>query len=603
MLKPRCQTLRLTPVDYLGENGGHSPVFKDTIVLQFKIIKDKSTHSEWLETALNGKPLLTTPQLNKGTAFTCEERLAFGLTGKLPVRVETLDDQVARAYRQYQSYRNELNKNIYLNGVHDSNQILFYKLVSQHMGEMIPIIYTPIVGTAVKQFSQEYRHPRGLYISYPERQYMDEILDNRSNPEIDLIVVTDGEGVLGIGDQGIGGMDIPIAKLMVYSLCGGINPTRTLPIQLDVGTNNPLLLNDPMYLGWRHERLSGAMYDDFIDQFVSTIRKKFPSVFLHWEDFGRDNARRNLERYQGQICTFNDDMQGTGVVTLAALLAAVKANGSTLHEQRIVIFGAGTAGTGIADQIAQAMQRDGMSLEQAQAQFWLIDRQGLLTKDMPQLNKYQQVYARDPQEVQGWQSADNTIPLLNVIEAVKPTILVGCSAVSGAFNQQVITTMAKYTKRPIVLPLSNPTERCEIRPEDLFAWTKGNALMATGSPFDDIQYNGRSLRIAQCNNALVFPGIGLGLTAIRATRLSDDALWAACKALSDFAPIQHDPHAPLLPSLDDARQVATQIAIAVAQQAMNEGVAQVIPVDGVEDLINYSLWEPRYLPYKKMTSV
>ena len=464
---------------------------------------------------------------------------------------------------------------------------------------MLPVIYTPIVGTAVKKFSEEFRRPRGIYLSYQEQDYIEEILNNRSNPEIDLIVVTDGEGVLGIGDQGVGGMDIPIAKLMVYSLCGGINPCRTLPILLDVGTNNEELLNDPMYLGWRHPRLTGEDYDKFITKFVRAVEKLFPHIFLHWEDFGRENARRNLERFQNEVCTFNDDMQGTGVVTLAAILAAVHAKGEKIKDQRVVVFGGGTAGTGIADQIVDAMVREGVSAEKAYQHFWMLDRPGLLTSDMSDLTSFQKAYARDPKELTHWQLAHaNVVTLSDVVNNIKPTVLIGCSAVTGAFTKEIIESMAAHTDRPIILPLSNPTERCEAVPEDILTWTKGKAMIASGSPFDNINYQGVDVRIAQCNNAFVFPGIGLGLNAVKAKHLSGDTLWAACNALSDHSPVMKNPMAPLLPALDEAQNIALKIAIAVAQQVIHEGNNTIEIKDDLENHIKNRMWEPEYLPFK-----
>ena len=474
-------------------------------------------------------------------------------------------------------------------------------MVSEHLAEMLPVIYTPIVGTAVKKFSEEFRRPRGIYLSYQEQDYIEEILNNRSNPEIDLIVVTDGEGVLGIGDQGVGGMDIPIAKLMVYSLCGGINPCRTLPILLDVGTNNEELLNDPLYLGWRHPRLTGKDYDNFILKFVRAVEKLFPHIFLHWEDFGRENARRNLERFQKEVCTFNDDMQGTGVVTLAAILAAVHTKGEKLNEQRVVVFGGGTAGTGIADQIVDAMVREGLSREKAYQQFWMLDRPGLLTSDMSDLTTFQKNYARTPKELEKWTLAHGNVVTLNdVVNNIQPTILIGCSAVPGAFTQEIISTMATHTERPIILPLSNPTERCEAVPQDILTWTQGKAMIATGSPFDNIDYQGVEVRIAQCNNAFVFPGIGLGLNAVKAKHLSGDALWAACNALSDHSPVMKNPMAPLLPALDEAKHIALKIAVAVAKQVIKENNHTVDVDDDLETYIQAQMWEPKYLPFKRV---
>lgn len=571
-------------------------------MLDFKLNRDVHTGELYIETSLCGKPLLTTPQLNKGTAFTHEERKEFGLLGKLPNRVETLDEQIKRAYLQYSSYTTRLQQNIYLNNLHDKNQVLFYKLLSRHLGEMLPTIYTPIVGTAVKRFSHEYRQPRGLYIAHSDKNQIEEIINNRSNPEIDIIVVTDGEGVLGIGDQGIGGMDIPVAKLMVYSLCGGIDPTRTLPVFLDVGTNNQDLLNDPMYLGCRHPRINSAEYDDFISTFVTEIHKQFPNAFLHWEDFGRGNARRLLDRFQDVLCTFNDDIQGTGAVSLAALLAACDVTGSNLEEQRIVVFGAGSAGTGISDQIIDAMIRNGLTPEQAYQRFWLIDRQGLLLNTDTDLTDAQKPYARDPKEMEDWSIKEKQHPSLrDTVQQVRPTILIGCSAQTGSFSQDIIETMSAHCDRPIIFPLSNPDEKCEAQPIDILTWSQGKALIATGTAFPAVEYQNRMVQIAQCNNALVFPGIGLGVLAVNATRLTKEMILAAAQALSKFAPSKKDSFLPLLPSLDDAQTVAKEIAIAVARCAIDSGYAGRNQDVDLEQRINHLLWEPRYLPFRKKT--
>lgn len=566
-------------------------------MLDFNVKRDKTTGELYIETSLCGKPLLTTPQLNKGTAFTRDEREAFGLLGKLPYRVETLDEQVRRAFLQYSSYTTRIQQNIYLNNLNDKNQILFYKLVSQHLADMLPTIYTPIVGTAVKRFSLEYRQPRGLYIAHSDKSKIKEILENRSNPEIDLIVVTDGEGVLGIGDQGIGGMDIPVAKLMVYTLCGGINPTRTLPVFLDVGTNNQELLKDPMYLGCPHPRIHNAEYDDFILQFVNEIHKQFPNAFLHWEDFGRGNARRILDQFQDQLCTFNDDIQGTGAVTLAALLAACDITNMDLADHRIVVFGAGSAGTGISEQIVDAMVGRGLSLKEAYQRFWLIDRQGLLLTTDTDLTESQKPFARAPSEL----TSKNANPsLTDVVKQVKPSILIGCSAQTGAFSQDIIETMAAHCERPIVFPLSNPDERCEAQPSDILNWTQGKALIATGTAFPPVEYQNRMLQIAQCNNALVFPGIGLGVLAVSATRLTKEMILEAAHTLCSFAPSKKDSFLPLLPSLDNAQTVAKEIAVKVAQCAIRSGFAQKNQEADLKQLVDDLFWEPRYLPFKKI---
>ena len=570
-------------------------------MLDFKIVRDEQSGELFIQTSICGKPLLTIPQLNKSTAFTQEERLSFGLLGKLPHRVETLDEQVKRAYLQYSSYTNRLQQNIYLNNLHDKNQVLFYKLISRYLGEMLPTIYTPIVGTAVKRFSHEYRQPRGLYIAHSDQNQIEEIINNRSNPEIDLIVVTDGEGVLGIGDQGIGGMDIPVAKLMVYSLCGGIDPTRTLPVFLDVGTNNQELLNDPLYLGCQHPRIDTEHYDSFILTFVNAICKHFPNAFLHWEDLGRGNARRILDKFQNKLCTFNDDIQGTGAVTLSALLAACEVTGIKLEDHRIVVFGAGSAGTGISDQIIDAMVRRGLSPEEAYKRFWLIDRQGLLIDSDLELTEAQKPYARKANEIDHRLIHNKQYPTLtDTVRQVKPTILIGCSAQPGAFSQDIIETMCATCERPIIFPLSNPDEKCEAQPADIITWSQGKALIATGTAFPVVEYQNHLMEIAQCNNALVFPGIGLGIMAVQASRLSKGMIWAAAQALSEHSPSKKDSFLPLLPSLNDAQIVAKRIAVAVAQTAIDEALAQRNQEADLEKLIQELFWEPRYLPFRKV---
>ncbi|MBA2648608.1 MAG: NAD-dependent malic enzyme [Legionella sp.] len=567
-------------------------------MLDFKLTRDKKSGVLTLETSLNGKALLTIPQLNKGTAFSTEERKAFGLLGKLPYRIESLEEQVTRAYLQFCNYSTRMKQNIYLNNLHDKNQILFYKLINCYLGEMLPIIYTPIVGTAVQRYSHEYRQPRGLYIAHSDKNQIEEIIHNRTNPEIDLIVVTDGEGVLGIGDQGIGGMDIPVAKLMVYSLCGGIDPTRTLPVFLDVGTNNQALLDDPMYLGCPHPRIPQKDYDAFLKIFIDEIQKQFPNAFLHWEDLGRGNARRILDMYQDELCTFNDDIQGTGAVTLAALLAATEVTKLRLDEQRFIVFGAGSAGTGISDQIIDALIALGLSPKEAYQRFWLIDRQGLLLTTDDSLTDAQKPYARDPSELQTW---DLTNPSLKeTIEQVKPTVLIGCSAQPGAFTKDIIESMCTHCERPIIFPLSNPDDRCEIHPADAIAWSKGKALIASGTAFAPVQYEERLIHIAQCNNALVFPGIGLGIIAVAAKRLTKEMILAASTALCQFAPSKRDGFLPLLPSLDEAQVVAKAIALAVAQCAIESGQAQINQDADLKQLIEARFWQAKYLPYKRI---
>lgn len=573
-------------------------------MLDIKYCRYEPDDSEWLETNLTGKLLLNTSLLNKGTAFSLEERELFGLAGKLPFKIETLEEQVQRAYEQYKRYQTDLSRNIYLNNLRDRNETLFYRLVSQYVEEMLPIIYTPIVGTAVKAYSREFRAPRGLYLSYPERAKMRELLQNRSHPSVDLIVATDGAGVLGIGDQGIGAMDIPIAKLMVYTLFAGIHPSRTLPIMLDVGTNNTEMLEDPLYLGWRHPRIDDEDYDQFIAQFVAAVQAEFPHIFLHWEDLGQLTAKRVLTTYQDVLCTFNDDIQGTGVAALAAVLAGSYVKQETLSEQRIVIFGAGTAGMGIAEQIVAALVLEGLSLDAARKRCWLLDKHGLITRTTP-ANAAQQPYARH--DVHDWPTdSQGIIGLSTVIEKIHPTVLIGCSACAGAFTETVIRAMAHATAEPIILPLSNPTERAEATAENILRWTDGRAMIATGSPFAPVQLQQTSYVIPQCNNALAFPGIGLGVLSVKATRLSAPMLAAAACELAKQAPIMQDRRAPLLPTLGQVRHITPLIAHAVAKVAIETQESTLIHADDVlleekiAKKITFNMWDPHYLRLLKM---
>jgi len=556
-----------------------------------------------LKPMLRGKQLLNDATVNKGTAFTAAERVAFALHGKLPSAIETLDQQVERAYVQYQKQTSNANKSIFLQELYATNCILFYKLVTVHIAEILPILYTPEVANTVINFSHDFRRPHGLYVSYAERDHLDAMFANYETDAIDLIVVTDGEGVLGIGDQGIGAIHIPIAKLILYTVLGGINPLRVLPIVLDVGTNNQSLLYDPLYLGWRQPRLTGVAYDEFIDYFVTAIKHKFPRVFLHWEDFGRDNAASVLTRYRDKICSFNDDLQGTAVVTVAALLAALKVSMQDWREQRIVIFGAGTSGVGIAEQIIVAMQYAGMTKEEAYRNVWLIDRQGLLLTNTLCLTPAQRAFVHHQEEINHWQLNDeNFITLGDVVKNLHPTILLGCSAQHGLFTEEIIRDMAQHTLRPIIFLLSNPIDKCEAIPENVIKWTDGKAIVATGSPFAPVIYQDKIIPITQCNNALAFPGIGMGVIASRAQKLTDAMLWMACQALLATSPVikqaikkqsadreniaDHVGHKDadlLLPPLADAASVALEVASAVMLQAQRE---QQEKLCSVENLVN-----------------
>jgi malate dehydrogenase (oxaloacetate-decarboxylating) len=572
---------------------------KRLFMAQFTLMRNIEGLISHIETDLQGYELLSNSKLNKGCAFTHDERRAFRLEGLLPHQVESLEQQVARMYAQYNEHRTDLSKNIYLNVLHDYNETLFYHLVNQYLEEMLPIIYTPTVGYAVERFSLEHRKTRGLYLSFPDRNRLKDIIDQQIHRPIDLTVVTDGEGVLGIGDQGIGGINISSAKLMVYTLCAGLNPHAVIPIQLDVGTNNPNLLSDPMYLGWRHERITGQAYMDFIDEFVTAITAKFPNIYVHWEDFGRDNARNILTQYREKICTLNGDMQSTGVIALACVLAGMAALDIPMKDHKIVIFGAGTAGIGIADQIHAAYLRAGLSSAAAYERFWVIDRDGLLLHNSKNLLDFQKPYARNPAETSAWQVKDREhLSLEDVVENVKPTILIGCSTVKNAFNEKIVRKMASYLERPFIMPLSNPTSKSEAIPEDLLRWTDGRAIIATGSPFLNTQFNGRPFRIAQSNNAFAFPGIGLGAVAVKAKYISDGMLNAATMALSQSAPILQNKSAPLLPKISETHSVSRQVAFAVALQAKAEGLAQIDPAIELNHAMNAVTWEPRYYPYR-----
>jgi len=563
----------------------------------FTEIRDRKGCLTAIKTSLKGENLLLNPRLNKGTAFSLEERLKFRLLGKLPSHIETLEEQSIRFYEQYKEKPRPFDKHIYLDRIHNENETLFFKLVGDHLDEMLPIVYTPTIGEAVMRFSRETRRPQGIFMSYEQQDDMDEILAEVETDDIDLIVVTDGEAILGIGDQGVGGIDICIGKLAVYTLCAGINPHRVLPIQLDVGTNNEEMLSDPMYLGLRRTRITGKAYDDFIDRFVRAVLKRFPNVFLHWEDFAKNSARKNLERYRHEICTFNDDMQGTGAVTVSALLKALDVTGANVSDQRIVFFGAGTASTGIADQLCAAMVREGLSQEEASARVCLLGRHGLLVEGMQNLSDFQMPYVKSHQTLSDWDldTTQENIDLFHVVKNFKPTILIGCSTVGGAFTREIVQEMAKHTKRPIIFSLSNPTAKAEANPHDLLEWTNGQALIATGSPFPETTYNGKHIEISQCNNAFIFPGIGLGILAVKPKLLTDTMIWAACEALTKYTPKTTEGIPLLLPRLDQVKAVSLKIAQAVAKKAISEGLAE--PVD-IDEAIQSVLWEPRYYGYQ-----
>ena len=553
--------------------------------------------NEALEVPFGGHLLLERPLLNKGTAFPQSERRSLGLLGLLPPHEETLEEQVARAYEAYGDKTTDLERHIYLRQVQDTNETLFYRLLIDHMAEMMPVVYTPTVGLACERFSHIIRRPRGLFLSYSERDDLDAILENAASPRVEVIVVTDGERILGLGDQGAGGMGIPIGKLSLYTACGGIHPASTLPIVLDVGTNNEERLRDPLYIGWRHERIAGAEYDDFVDRFVQAVKRRFPRVLLQWEDFAQPHAGPLLARYRDQLCTFNDDIQGTAAVTTATLLAAVSNAGGRLRDQTVAILGAGSAGCGIAEQLVAAMVEEGLSEAEARGRFFLVDRPGLLHDGLDGLRDFQRKLAQPREKVAPWApSGGGPIGLLEVVRNARPTILIGTSGQPGTFTEPIVRAMAGYSERPILFPLSNPTSRAEAVPADLLSWTDGRALIATGSPFGDVVRNGRNYPIAQCNNSYIFPGMGLGVLASGARHVSDAMFMAAARALADCSPAKHDKGAALLPPLSESRQVSRAIALAVAASAERDGLATAGGAEGPEARVDAKVWQPRYLP-------
>lgn len=551
------------------------------------------------ETSARGRAVLADPRLNRGTAFTERERRDLGLDGLIPPRVLTLDQQADRAYGQYSAQSTDLAKHVNLAALHDRNEVLFYRLLSDHLSEMLPIVYTPTVGTAIERYSTEYRRPRGIYLSVDAPEDMERALraSGLGAEDVDLVVATDGEAILGIGDWGVGGIDISVGKLAVYTAAAGIDPARTLAVVLDVGTNRKQLLDDPLYLGNRHPRVDTETYDAFIERYVTTAERLFPDALLHFEDFGPANARRILDRYRGEHFVFNDDVQGTGAVNLAAVLSGVRASGMPLPEHRVVVFGAGTAGMGIADQLRDAMVAEGLSREEATARFWAVDRYGLITRDQEGLRDFQAPYARPADEVADWRRDDKVegISLEEVVRRVRPTVLIGTSGQGGAFTEGIVREMAAHTERPIILPMSNPTRLAEAVPSELLDWTDGRALVATGSPFEPVTSGGVTYEIGQANNALIFPGLGLGAVVARATRVTDSMLSAAAHAVAEQVD-STDRGASLLPHTRDLRRTSAAVAVAVARAAAEDGVARETVDDGIEERVRRAMWEPVYRP-------
>lgn len=561
---------------------------------------------KFIETSLMGLGLLNTPMFNKGTAFPESERDEFSLHGLLPPHVGTLDDQIARRLRAFRALNDDFSRYTLMRDLQDVNETLFYALITRNIEEMLPVVYTPGVGEGCQRFSEIWRRPRGVFLSYPNRARMETILNHPRYDGVRCIVVSDGERILGLGDQGAGGMGIPIGKLALYTALAGIHPMQCLPVLLDVGTDNAARIADPMYIGWRHERVRGADYDKFVDAFVRVVRKRWPHVLLQWEDFAGNNAARLLERYRDVLPSFNDDIQGTAAVAVATLLAAVKVTGIPFAEQRFVVLGFGSAGLGITHLLSRALVSEGLSDEAARACFYAVDKDGLLVEGMNGMSREQARFARAGTEVREWPRGENGIGLKAVVERARPTVLIGVSGQAGAFSEEVIRAMVRgldqqyegRAVRPVILPLSNPTSRCEAAPGDVIRWTEGRAIVGTGSPFAPVDFAGTTYKIAQTNNSYIFPGMALGIMSARAKRVSEGMIMAAAKALAALSPTQQDASGALLPPLESLRSVSMTVAMEVGRQAQSEGLAET-KGEAFEEALRANVWEPVYLPYRR----
>ena len=549
-----------------------------------------------------GPSLLETPLLNKGSAFSGVERLNFNLIGLLPPRYENIEEQVKRAYMQYKSFDEPINKHIYLRAVQDNNETLFYRLLNEHLVEMLPIIYTPTVGEACEHFSDIYRSARGIIASYEERRFMDEMLRSVTKDRVKVIVVTDGERVLGLGDQGVGGMGIAIGKLSIYTSCGGISPAYTLPVALDVGTNNKTLLDDPYYMGTRHPRIEKAEYDNFVDDFINAAQKRWPGVLIQFEDFAQPNAMPILQRHREHVCCFNDDIQGTAAVTLGTLLSACRKKGEALRDQKVVFVGSGSAGCGIAELIINAMVIEGLTDAHARSRVFMVDRFGLLTEGMTDLLDFQESLVQPSSALKEWRltSGSDYASLMDVISNTKASILIGVSGKPGLFTEEVIRQMLAGCPRPIILPLSNPSQHVEAHPQDVVEWTDGKAIIATGSPFEEVEHNGEAFKISQCNNSYVFPGVGLGVISCKARLVSDEMLMAASTTLAELSPGQEDQSSAVLPPLTALPQISRKIAFKVAKTAIEQDLAREMTNDELLASIERNFWTPVYREYRRI---
>jgi malate dehydrogenase (oxaloacetate-decarboxylating) len=552
-----------------------------------------------LQVSLSGFSLINSPRLNKGTAFSDQERDVFDLHGLLPPHVGSLDEQLERRMKALERQPTPFAKYSFLRDLQDINETVFYALLVRNVEHMLPLVYTPTVGEGCQRFSEIWRKPRGLFLSYPNKNRIAKILDHARYDNVKCVVVSDGERILGLGDQGAGGMGIPIGKMALYTALGGIHPENCLPILLDLGTDNQERLEDPIYIGWRNKRVRGPEYDDFIDTFVSAVKARWPHVLLQWEDFAGSNAARFLARYRNQLCTFNDDIQGTAAITTATLISAINVTGIPLEQQKIVVVGFGSAGLGITNLLEQFIEERGLSQEQARARFYAMDQYGLISQGRKNVEAEQLPYARNELEVQSWRQSNGEITLLDVVRNVKPTVLIGVSGQAGIFTEQVVREMAKYANRPVIFPLSNPTSRSEATPQDLMDWTEGRALIGTGSPYDPVEFAGKKIHVAQTNNSYIFPGLALGIVASRARFVTDAMVKAAATELIRHLPTQTDKQATLLPPISQARQLGRLIADAVGRQAIKDGQAQVAGNDALQRELDANIWEPQYVPYER----
>ena len=568
--------------------------------MEMSELQRKTANRKVRKISLSGYDLINSPRFNKGTAFSDYERDLFHLHGLLPPHVGTLEEQIDRRMQALRGQPTPFHKYTFLRDLQDANETLFYALLLQNIDEILPLVYTPTVGEGCQRFSEIWRKPRGLFLSYSNRDRIDQILNQSHFDDVKCIVVSDGERILGLGDQGAGGMGIPIGKMALYTALGGIHPEHCLPVLLDVGTDNEDRLKSPIYIGWRHHRIRGEEYDAFVDSFVKSVKKRWPHVLLQWEDFAGSNAARLLARYRSQLCTFNDDIQGTAAVAAATLLSAIQVTGVPLEQQRIVIFGFGTAGIGIANMLVQLMQDQGISKEAARNCFYAVDRCGLITEHAKDVRPEQLSFARAEEEVRAWKSSGEDISLLDVARHAKPTVLIGVSGQCGAFTQDTVREMARHTLRPIIFALSNPTSCCEATPHDLVDWTEGRALIGTGSPFEPVEFRGHRVAIAQPNNSYIFPGLALGIVASRARHVTDSMIMAAAKELARLVPTHEDKNGNLLPPLSDSRRLSCLIARAVGKRAIQDGEAQIADEDRLERELDANIWEPVYVPYERV---